>query len=99
ERRPSGAEILKLLRAGELSLQRPSPASRRQYNMPFLGRDEHMAALDNAYRDSQAGRAVVMLLHGASGMGKTTLTRHFLDEVRRKHPGALLLSGRCYEQE
>ncbi len=58
-----------------------------------------MAALHDAYRATQTGRAVVVLLHGNSGMGKTTLVRHFFEDMRRKEPQALLLGGRCYEQE
>src|SRR6202012_5541923 len=37
-------------------------------------------------------------LRGRSGMGKSALVEHFLDEVWRRE-GALVLSGRCYERE
>ena len=38
-------------------------------------------------------------LHGSSGMGKTSLARHFLDELREMEPKVVILEGRCYERE
>ncbi len=39
-----------------------------------------------------------MLVHGSSGVGKTALVRRFLEGPRRDED-AVILSGRCYEQE
>src|SRR5262249_46483452 len=38
-------------------------------------------------------------LHGRSGMGKTTLLRAFVADVRRADPSALIFEGRCFERE
>jgi serine/threonine protein kinase/tetratricopeptide (TPR) repeat protein len=97
--RPPGADILERLRAGQPPERLIAASSARDRRLPFLGREEHMAALHDAYLRSQAGKAVIVLLHGDSGMGKTTLVRHFFDDLRRRNPHALLLRGRCYEQE
>ena len=40
-----------------------------------------------------------MYLHGTSGIGKTALVRHFLEELQREEPDTLVLTGRCYERE
>lgn len=66
---------------------------------PFVGRQRHLAALRTAFADTKAGRAVTVYVHGASGMGKSALVRRFLEELARDEPDAVLLTGRCYEQE
>ena len=38
-----------------------------------------------------------MLVHGTSGMGKSSLVLEFLDRVRDDQ--AIVLAGRCYERE
>ena len=42
-------------------------------------------------------KAVVVRLHGPSGVGKTALVRRFLEQARRAD--VVVLSGRCYERE
>jgi hypothetical protein len=64
----------------------------------LVGRREHLAALERAYQRARQGRTTVVAVHGLSGVGKSTLVRHFLDELI--HQGeAVVLLGRCYEQE
>jgi serine/threonine protein kinase len=66
---------------------------------PFVGRQSHLALLRAAFADTKAGRAVTVYVHGESGMGKSALVRRFVEELARDEPDAVLLSGRCYEQE
>ncbi len=65
---------------------------------PLLGREHHLASLDDAFAASRREQAVTVLVHGTSGMGKSALCRHFLDRLVETQ-GALVLEGRCYERE
>lgn len=99
ERRPAADEIL-----ARLTGERRAPVSRTSIaspgrRTPFVGRQVELHALDAAYAAAQEGRAVTVYVSGASGIGKTALVRHFLEELQRRQPEALVLSGRCYERE
>jgi tRNA A-37 threonylcarbamoyl transferase component Bud32 len=91
--RPSGAEILQRL-AGEPSRRPvlPTPAA------PFVGREEPLAALTEAFAAVRQGQAVTLAIQGQSGVGKSTLVHRFLEQ-----PGvageAVVLAGRCHERE
>lgn len=65
---------------------------------PFIGREEQLRLLKDAFSATQGGRAVEVHVHGTSGIGKTGLVRHFLEELRWSD-AAILLTGRCYERE
>ncbi|MGH9485778.1 MAG: protein kinase domain-containing protein, partial [Terriglobales bacterium] len=66
----------------------------------LFGREEHLAALRQAFAHVQSGKTVVAHLHGASGLGKSSILDGFLRELAaRLDPRPLLLRGRCYEQE
>ena len=66
---------------------------------PFIGRDRQLAGLRAAFDEVLAGESVTVCLHGLSGIGKTSLARRFLDELRQEYPTALILTGRCFERE
>jgi serine/threonine protein kinase len=95
--RPSGAEVLARL-AGD----RGAPAVTAPIDtgdmLPFVGRARHLDALGRALDTTLSGGTVVYRVHGASGAGKSTLIQRFLDDATRVH-GAVVLAGRCYEQE
>jgi serine/threonine protein kinase/tetratricopeptide (TPR) repeat protein len=95
--RPSEDEILRMLSAAPAQRveTRPSPAGPASL---FVGRQEHLAALEDALAKTKRGEAVVVLIHGSSGVGKTALARRFLEGPRRDE-STVVLSGRCYEQE
>lgn len=64
----------------------------------LLGREAELEQLRAAYAMTCAGKPVVMLVSGESGMGKSALVSAFLDEL--SHTGAAaVLCGRCYERE
>src|SRR5712691_1114150 len=94
--RPGGREVLRALMGSSAAILAPSlppgPAL-------FVGREPHLAALRDAFQTSKAGRAVIVAVHGGSGMGKSALVRRFLEELKDAHGEAVVLVGRCYERE
>jgi len=102
--RPTGEEILARIGPAEPSHESSGPSfpvtvSRQAPGSLFVGRDEQMEALQGAYRLAADGATLTVHLHGQSGMGKSSLLRHFLDELALGRDGAVVLSGRCYERE
>jgi serine/threonine protein kinase len=91
--RPEGPAILDLL-CGDTERTLPP---RHRTETPLLGRDEELRRIEAAMRDVSRGRGRVVLVGGRSGIGKSALIRHFLARARRN--GAVVLTGRCYEQE
>jgi serine/threonine protein kinase len=96
-RRPSGAEILRRVgvdsqAGGATSARASAPAP------PFVGRAAQLEELRRAYALARAGGTVTVHVSGRSGMGKSALVEHFLDEIWRRDR-AVILSGRCYERE
>jgi hypothetical protein len=97
--RPTGHEILQRLEDGPPKSEcvAPSliPGCQQQ---SLVGRDRHLRTLAAAFDEVIGGRAVALFIHGRSGQGKTTLARHFLDELVARD-AAVVLTGRCYERE
>jgi hypothetical protein len=97
--RPSGDGILR--RLGAASAEGiPAPATGRTASteVPLIGRARHLAALEAAFNACRQGRAVGLYVHGRSGVGKTALVQRFLDGLTERGE-AVVLAGRCYEQE
>jgi hypothetical protein len=93
EERPDREELVE--RLGGSSGPRSGPAV-----IPFVGRDAERRALGGLFSGVRHDhRAAVALVGGASGIGKSALLRRACEELRRSAPGAVVLSGRCYEQE
>src|ERR1051325_9178324 len=102
EERPSGREVLRILGHGKTGpLQRPisTPISSASQTAPFVGRERQLREIDEACNVTRRGQTVTIYLHGSSGMGKTAVARHFLDRLRERQPGVVILEGRCYERE
>jgi eukaryotic-like serine/threonine-protein kinase len=94
--RPGAAEVFKVARdwtakAVQLDITRSREAL-------FVGRKEQLDRLRKAFQTSQSGRLAAVFISGASGIGKTALVQHFLDELRDE-PDTIVLSARCYERE
>jgi hypothetical protein len=85
-----GASVLDAPPASSTTRPPPPPGK-------LIGRHAELARLHEAYERSRRGAAVVVLVRGESGIGKTTLVRHFLDGLARD--GATVLTGRCRERE
>ncbi len=76
----------------------PTPSAPRREEF-FVGRRSHLQVLWEAFESTNLGRAMTMLVHGPSGVGKSSLVGHFLRELRQREPDVVVLAGRCYEQE
>jgi hypothetical protein len=84
---------------GESTAQAPSPAVVPPVEPSLVvGREKHLGMLTDAYAATRRGRPVVVLVHGPSGVGKSALVEHFLDGLAPASE-AVVLAGRCYEQE
>ncbi len=99
EDRPTAEAILQRLTAAGVETYRATVAAAATIEKtPLVGRDQHLATLQACYGEMGQGQAVLVFVHGNSGMGKSALLQEFCDRVRRQAP-AVVLSGRCYEQE
>ncbi len=91
--RPSGEEILTAL--GGLAPDASRMAAQRRL---FVGRESQLSALNAAFKDMCQGRTVAVFVHGRSGVGKSSLIQRFLEALFERNE-AVILAGRCYEQE
>lgn len=96
--RPTGAAVVRMLESGSTSTL-AADISRQTRSTPFVGRAAEIEKLDQALRDSRRGSAVVVLVDGESGVGKSCLMRNFAEHVTVTQPDAVVLAGRCYERE
>lgn len=69
----------------------------------FLGRDPELEALRAHHRSARGGAPTIVLVGGASGIGKTALVGQFLAELGEQvdpdRGPPIILSGRCYQRE
>lgn len=93
DHRPAGVEVCERLGA-VLSLA-PTLTGLRA---PFVGRTAELERLEAAWFRARKGELVVVGVRGPSGIGKSTLLRHF-SAMTAESDGALLLTGRCHERE
>ncbi|HEY5946841.1 MAG TPA: AAA family ATPase, partial [Kofleriaceae bacterium] len=93
--RPNAQAVLE--RLGVMRLPLPAPSMDSVAAPAFLGRKRELGLLADAYAEVRKGSATTIALHGASGMGKSSLLLEFLDRVR--DDDAIVLAGRCYERE
>ncbi|MFT5091252.1 MAG: serine/threonine protein kinase [Porticoccaceae bacterium] len=113
--RPSVEEILTAIGAdSEIELLNNNLAATERSDIELVGRDRQLNVLRDHFAqlvvdrpsgkqtDSEAFRnryeANSVFVHGRSGMGKSVLVERFLQEIQRD-ADALVLAGRCYEQE
>ncbi|HEX3764191.1 MAG TPA: protein kinase [Kofleriaceae bacterium] len=96
--RPSAEAVAARLRLGDtpVPVQPPAPAPPAQ--PPLVGRDGELAMLHSALAAVEHGALTAVVVHGESGIGKTSLARRFLDPFRASDLH-LVLTGRCYEKE
>jgi hypothetical protein len=94
--RPTPAEIR--ARIGSSARRKALPIQ-SEIKTPFVGRSTEIAALHQAFRHAGRGDAVVVHLHGYSGVGKTALVKQFLEQIRTNRADTVALEGRCYQHE
>src|ERR1019366_1240399 len=75
----------------------PLPLAKRQ-DTALVGREAQLQALRDAFAATLRGSSVTVRVGGQSGMGKTALVQHFLDELVEGRE-AFVLHGRAYERE
>ena len=90
-RRPGGREVLTRLGV-------PEREARQRGDELMVGREAHKQSLRAALDQVRRGKPASVFVEGQSGAGKSHLVRHFLAEARAL-PSAVVLSGRCYEDE
>jgi serine/threonine protein kinase/tetratricopeptide (TPR) repeat protein len=99
ERRPTGPEILR--RLGATRSVRPIPSLlpiAEPKASALVGREQQLRALRDAFEGVLSGRSMTVRVAGASGMGKSAVAQHFLDELVERGE-AVVLRGRAYERE
>jgi serine/threonine protein kinase len=97
--RPTGEEILERLGRTSLPPHIVRPTTQPGASAPFIGRHRPLKALRDAYDATLGGTQTTVCLAGPSGIGKTSLMRAFLERLREQAPGAIVLTGRCYQRE
>ena len=93
--RPAGGDVIHRLGA--------RPGARgvgpvRLLDSSLFGRERELATLWNVFQSSKAGLTTAIFVNGESGVGKTALVNHFLEEIRSREE-CTVLEGRCYERE
>lgn len=87
--RPTGAEILARLHC--------TPVNGHEL-VPFVGRRDYLQSLERMFVRTVDGNATIVRVSGRSGVGKTRLVQHFLQQLEEARR-AIILKGRCYERE
>jgi serine/threonine protein kinase/tetratricopeptide (TPR) repeat protein len=98
EARPTGREVLRALSARGAG-HVPASFASATAESAFIGRERLLAELHDAFVATREGETVAVYVHGNSGMGKSTLARTFLDQIKEQKHKPLILEGRCYERE
>jgi eukaryotic-like serine/threonine-protein kinase len=98
ELRPDAESLRARLGSAPLPSSRPA-SSPPERELELVGRESELELLRDAYAAAlDGGRPVVVMLEGESGIGKSSLMAHFLDELQARS-STVVLRGRCYERE
>jgi serine/threonine protein kinase/tetratricopeptide (TPR) repeat protein len=97
--RPSTTDVLRAVDAEDIArnIEESQPVTVVR-SVDLVGREEHFETLNQVFSDVVAGETRSVFVHGKSGMGKSVLIRTFVDDIHSQNE-AIILEGRCYEQE
>jgi hypothetical protein len=95
--RLSGADVLRALgRRDETAAI--SHGAAQSIRRSFVGRTWQLDVLRESFEAARHGRTTAVYVCGPSGIGKSSLVRHFLDHLPAGET-VVVLAGRCYENE
>jgi serine/threonine protein kinase len=94
--RPDGRAVLK--RLGEEVAQSVSSSFSSVTQSHFIGRERELSVLREAFERSRRGARAVAVF-GESGVGKSSLVRHFTQQCKDRESQAVVLAGTCFERE
>lgn len=97
QKRPRYDEIISRIAGPEMESGNRIDASFGRQSK-FIGRDAELNQLQAAYRRCRQGDLVTTVVTGRSGVGKSKLIEEFLEHSRTEE-NAVILTGRCFEQE
>ena len=89
------------LEAGRWTTSSPAPATKLEEPEEgvFIGREQQLAALEEAYQWLQKNRKpLTVFISGRSGEGKSSLWRRFM-ATKQQQTEFALMAGRCYDRE
>ncbi len=99
--RPPPRSILQRLGADARRSPTQPPASARTGlpdRAPFVGRVDELRRLRGGHDRCGEG-ALICLIEGVSGVGKSQLAEAFLEQLAAEDPDVVVLTSRCYERE
>ncbi|HEX7838694.1 MAG TPA: protein kinase [Kofleriaceae bacterium] len=100
EGRTLGPEVLRRLGGGRFATDSEAHATLAPSRArSFVGRAAELRELQAAYDDVDRFITVTAFVHGESGIGKTTLIRHFVSEIESAHHDVVVMAGQCREHE
>jgi len=97
-KRPRGEDVIRVLRKKSLTAESLSLSMGTRAPV-FVGRQRELDWMMEGQADVSSQGLVTLLLHGASGLGKSELLRTAGREMLLKDPRMLILWGRCNERE
>jgi len=94
--RPGAVEVLEFLSPDAQSLPADTATA---LPVTFVGREPQLSELMSAWQETGDPRLRLFLVHGRSGIGKSSLVRQFLLRARAHRADVLVLAGACTERE
>ncbi len=98
ERYESANQVIEAINRGtgsRYALETQETAASYALRGRFVGRQAEMAALETAWQQAQQAGAQLVLVGGASGVGKSRLVEEF--SIQAKCNGAWVVQGQCIE--